>query len=326
MNTDTIQLSIIIVNWNTGELLRQCLASILRFPPSVPYEILVVDNASSDQSTACLAAQADDFPSFKFIQNDCNRGFAKANNQAIAQAQAPWLFLLNPDTEVRAGAIDQLLNLIQAHDRVGACAPRLLNADNTLQPSVWRMPPTVATILAEGLGLASLLPKKIAGTWLFGRYWDHAERRPVEAVRGAALLVSRKMIDEIGAFDESFELFGEDCEWCVRMARNGWSLYFEPAAEILHYGNQSALKRWTAETVRLREFEGQLIFQQRVLSPFKFVLNQLAYLLVFSGLIGWRRLRRESVAFLLTLVNLELRYLKMALMGCLKGNTPFSTG
>jgi GT2 family glycosyltransferase len=319
LRTETVELSIIIVNWNTGNLLRQCLASLEANPPSVHYEVIVVDNASSDESIAFLNHATAVFCPTRLICNAQNVGFARANNQAIYQSQAPWLFLLNPDTEVRSGAVDRLLALLQSDSRIGACAPRLLNLDNTLQPNVWRMPPTVATILAEGTGLIYLLPKRLRACWLFGPHWDHAERRPVEAFRGVAMMVSRKMIEAVGAFDEHFELFGEDCEWCVRMGRQGWLLYFEPAAEVLHYGNQSALKRWTPDNVRLKEFEGQIVFQQRVLPLFKFVLNQLAYLTVFTGLIGWRWLRRKPIALLCTLWRLEWRYVRQALLHWLGG-------
>lgn len=293
-----IELSIVIVNWNTGELLRKCVESVKRHPPRVPYDLVVVDNASSDGSADFLRARAAGDSGgagvVRLIENAENVGFARANNIAIAHSKAvPLLFLLNPDTEVRPGAIDALLATLESQPRIGACAPRLLNADGSLQPSVWPMPPTPLYILVDGLRLYRLLPRPLRARWLLGAHWDHATRRPVPCVWAAAMMVKREMIAEVGAFDESFTLFGEDCEWCVRMRRGGWLIYLEPAAEVLHHGGRSALQRWTAGEVVLAKAEANIHYQRRVLGPVRFRVNQLAYCFVLAMLGLWRTVRRQ---------------------------------
>ncbi len=292
------ELTIVIVNWNTGELLRQCIASIEQHPPRVGYDLVVVDNASSDGSADFLRARTAGERAgsgvVRFIESRENVGFARANNLAIAHSRAtPLLFLLNPDTEVGPGAIDALLATLASQPRIGACAPRLLNTDGSLQPSVWPMPPTPLYILVEGLRLYRLLPPRLRARWLLGGHWDHATRRPIPGVWAAALMVKRAMIAEVGAFDESFEIFGEDCEWCVRMRRGGWLIYFEPTAVILHHGGHSALQRWSAEEVELAKAAASVHFQRRILGPVRFRLNQLAYSLVLALHGLWRVVRRQ---------------------------------
>ena len=247
------RLTVVVVNWNAGDLLRRCLESVARHGPSAPHDVLVVDNASTDGSAEWLLAHAESAasggPPLRVIANAENLGFARANNLAFARSDAPLLLLLNPDAELTAGAADALLATLAADPRAAACAPRLLNPDGSLQPSVWPAPPTPLQILFEGLRLHRLLPASLRARWLLGVHWDHTTRRAVDAFFGAAMLVRREALDDAGPFDESFALFGEDYEWCARARRAGWRLLFEPAAEVVHHGGRSAGRRWSAEEV-----------------------------------------------------------------------------
>jgi GT2 family glycosyltransferase len=206
------QLSFIIVNWNGGELLKRCLDSIVRHPPSIPFDIWVVDNASTDGSREWLLTLQNGLGPARIpvhvINNDLNTGFSKANNQAIAESAAPMLFLLNPDTEVTSGEVDKLIACLSADERIGACGPRLLNTDGSLQHSVWRNPPTALEIILSGSGLWRLIPRPLRGRLLLGGHWDHATRRSVPLLFGAAILARRKMIEEVGALDERFHMYG----------------------------------------------------------------------------------------------------------------------
>lgn len=269
------ELSIVIVNWNAGELLRRCLESIRRHPPGIPFEVIVVDNASSDDSLASARASA-----ACVIANDENIGFARANNQAFARARAPLLFLLNHDAEVSAGAIDALVAAVRAHPRAGACGPRLLNPDGTLQPSVWCNPPVPWHILLAGLGLWRLIPRARRGAILFGDHWAHDEAREVPMVFGAAMLVRREMMEMVGAFDERFPLYAEDDEWCLRMRRGGWAILFEPGATVMHRGSASSLQRWDATGKLHAQQEASLLFQRISLSKPHRVANFLAQCIV----------------------------------------------
>src|SRR5262249_55984819 len=148
-------------NWNGRDLLAGCIASIIKHPPSAPYEIVVVDNASTDGSVEWLrAAQSKGLfkeTSLRLIENVENVGFGRANNIAFSQTSSRMLFLLNSDAEVREGAIDKLVHTLQSNEKNGGCGPKLLNTDGSLQPSVYRNPPTVWEILVTGLRLYYLL-------------------------------------------------------------------------------------------------------------------------------------------------------------------------
>jgi N-acetylglucosaminyl-diphospho-decaprenol L-rhamnosyltransferase len=290
-----VELSIIIVNWNGGELLRSCFSSIAQAPPSVVYDIVVVDNASSDDSVAwlCSAEVATLLPGIAVhvIVNTDNTGFSKANNQAIAFSHAPMLFLLNPDTEVTFGAIDALIACLNSDERIGACGPRLLNTDGSLQHSVWRNPPTAWETVVSGVGLWRLIPRSLRGELLLGGHWDHSTRRTVPMLFGAAVLARRAMIDQVGGLDERFHMYGEDDEWCLRITRSGWLLMFEPAASVVHHGGQLSLLRWDSQEKLRVKLNSSFDFQRRCLSRRQVITNLMAGCAVMTAQRVWRNLR-----------------------------------
>jgi GT2 family glycosyltransferase len=270
----------------------------------------VADNGSTDDSLALLRAMVAAAPStparLHIHELHANLGFARANNLAIAATTAPFVLLLNPDTEVKSGALDILLGLLADQPSLGACAPRLLNPDGSLQPSVWPALPTPLYILVDGLRLYRWLPKGWCARWLLGTHWAHDQRREVEFFYGAVMLVRRSVIQAVGAFDEAFHMYAEDCEWCVRIKRAGWQLYFEPAAEVVHYGGHSAAKRWTAAELVKVKTSANILFQRRLLPMGWFWLNQVTYALVLTIIALVRLLRRQPAHFLLTAAKLHL--------------------
>jgi GT2 family glycosyltransferase len=291
-----VELAIIIVNWNGGELLRSTVESVIVSPPSIEYEVVVVDNASTDDSVAMLrtsnlARELTDRGRLRIIENSENRGFGPANNQAFSLTDAPLLFLLNPDTEVTAGSVDRLLATIQSNSRIAAVGPRLLNVDGSLQISVWRNPPSAWEILLSQLKLYLLLPRRFRGELLLGGHWDHNRERRVPMLSGAAILVRRTVIEEVGGFDERFHMYGEDNEWCLRILRAGWDMVFQPDAVVLHHGAQSSLQRWTSLEKLSVQLEASYLFQQHSLPRHRLITNQLASYVTASGQHLWRRLR-----------------------------------
>ena len=291
-----VELAIIIVNWNGGELLRSTVEGVIVSPPSIEYEVVVVDNASTDDSVAMLrtsnlARELTDRGRLRIIENSENRGFGPANNQAFSLTDAPLLFLLNPDTEVTAGSVDRLLATIQSNSRIAAVGPRLLNVDGSLQISVWRNPPAAWEILLSQLKLYLLLPRRFRGELLLGGHWDHNRERRVPMLSGAAILVRRTVIEEVGGFDERFHMYGEDNEWCLRILRAGWHMVFQPDAVILHHGAQSSLQRWTSLEKLSVQLEASYLFQQHSLPRHRLITNQLASYVTASGQHLWRRLR-----------------------------------
>jgi hypothetical protein len=257
-------------------LLRRSVESVVASPPSLAYEVVVVDNASSDESLAalrtCDAASALG-QRLRVLENADNRGFGRANNQAFALTDSPLVLLLNPDTEVTRGSIDRLVATLGSGARVGAAGPKLLNADGSVQVSVWRNPPAAWEMLLTGLRLHKLLPRRARGELLLAEHWDYSRRREVGMLSGAAMLVRREVIEEVGGFDERFHMYGEDNEWCLRMRRAGWRLLFEPEAVVKHLGAASSLKRWDSlEKLRVQS-EAMLDFQRRCLPRRRRVVN-----------------------------------------------------
>ncbi len=223
-------LCIVIVSYNVRDRLRDCLRSLSG------QRVIVVDNASSDGSAAMARAE---FPSVQLIANTDNRGFAAACNQGIAASTEDFILILNPDTVVTPAALQTLLDVMHAEPRAGACGPRILNADGSLQPSCRRFP-TLPRLLLDELGFGKLFPR----SKFFGGYrmtwWAHDELREVDQLMGAALLLRRAALEEIGAFDERFFMYFEEVDLCLRLHNAGWKVLIVPGAQVVHHGGQSA--------------------------------------------------------------------------------------
>src|SRR5262245_60348989 len=309
----SVELSIIIVNWNGRALLAKCIESIAKHPPTVPYEIVVVDNASTDGSVEWLRAARSNGPlkgaSFRLIENVENVGFGRANNIAFRQTRSRMVFMLNSDTEVKEGAIDRLIETLKSSEKAGGCGPKLLNTDGSLQHSVYRNPPTAWEILVTGLRLYYLLPRGIRGALLLGPYWDHASRRKARMLSGAAMLLRKEVIDSVGGFDEEFHFYGEDIELCLRIVNSGWELLFEPDAHVVHHGGVSAVLRWGSETKSQMLIDGVLRCYRKSLPRFHFVTNCLASCLVCILERGWRRVRGISTEDIDILFSVHRKHL-----------------
>lgn len=290
--------------------MRRCLESIAQHPPSLRYEIVVVDNASTDGSREWLESLG---ATVHLIKNKENAGFGRANNRGFAATDAPLLFLLNNDAEVQAGSIDRLVETIESDPRIGGCGPRIVNPDGSLQVSVWRNPPMPWEMILTGLRLSYLLPKRVRGELLLGPHWDHARRRRVNMLVGAAILVRREVIDQVGGFDERFHMYAEDGEWCLRIVRAGWRLIFEPDAIVMHHGGQSTKQRWE-ELDRLRVlYEASFRFQKLCLSPVHRIANLATACLLIPAQLMWRKLERRPTADVTLTWKLHLAELKRAL-------------
>ncbi len=327
----TIDLSIIIVNWNAGDLLRRCAASIVGSRPAIAYDIIVVDNASDDRSLARLrqddaAAALMGEGRLRLVENAENRGFGRANNQAFALSRAPFVLLLNPDTLIGPGAIESLIAVLRSDRRIGACGPKLVNPDGSLQISVWRNPPTAWEIVLSNMKLYRLLPARIRGELLLGPHWRHDRRRRVRMLSAAALMVRRETIDAVGGFDERFHMYAEDNEWCLRMARAGWLLVFEPAAVVRHDEAQSSLKRWSRLEKRRVQLEASYLFQQVSLPRWRLIANQLASYTTARAQRAWRQIRGADATEVTLVTRLHGRHLKQALLGATTRNRGKTAG
>ncbi|MDO8582169.1 MAG: glycosyltransferase family 2 protein [bacterium] len=241
-----MDLSIIIVSWNVRKYLECCLASIAAGAEGLSFEVFVVDNASQDATREWLVNYESGIRnngrhpfhnSLFIIHNSTNRGFAAANNQAIAQAKGKYILLLNPDTElcttpnfVQHSVLYMMLRFMETHPRSGILGPKLLNSDGTLQPSVRRFPNAWGPLLFS-LGMS---PKRYLATDI-----DYTKAQQVDQVMGAAFLIRRELINAIGMLDEKFFIWFEEVDYCKRAKSAGWEVWYTPDAVVLHHGGES---------------------------------------------------------------------------------------
>jgi hypothetical protein len=261
-NMSIVDVSVIIVSWNTQDILRNCLRSIYEQGGDVALEVIVIDNASTDGSTEMVRKG---FPQVILIENSENRGFAAANNRGIAIAKGRYVLLLNSDTVVLDHAIDKTLSFAQAHPESAVVGCRVLNPDRTLQPTCF-MFPSILNMLLSSTYLYKLFPK----SRFFGRermtWWNRNDIREVDVVTGCFMLVRRETIEQVGLMDERFFMYGEETDWCYRFKQAGWKVMFTPCANIIHLGGQSTKKKATAMVVQLRK--SILQFMKKHHSPF----------------------------------------------------------
>ena len=224
-----MDLSIVIVNWNGLAVLRDCLNSIFGAAQGIEFEVIVVDNASQDDSVAVLQRE---FPQVVILRNQQNRGFAAANNQAFAVAQGRHVLLLNNDTLVLPGAFQKSVKYMDDHPRVGALGCRVEFPDRSFQTSCSRFTNLLELFMIRLLPLGSVCNERLN----LGRYWGRqfADTMEVDVVAGCFMLVRRKVITNVGGFDEDFFMYGEDEEWCSRIKGAGWRIVYFPAATIIH--------------------------------------------------------------------------------------------
>lgn len=225
-----LDVSIIIVNWNTRELLRDCLQSVYAESDSCAFEVFVVDNASADGSAEMVA---EEFPNVHLIRNSENRGFAAANNQAMLRSQARYVLLLNSDTRVLDHAIDKSVAFADARPEAAVVGCRALNADGTVQWNCFMFPSLLNLALSLSR-LAMLFPRNR----FFGRsrmtWWDYDTPRVVDAVAGCFMLVRREALAVVGPMAEDYYMYSEDTDWCWRFHRQGWKIMYAPDAVIVH--------------------------------------------------------------------------------------------
>lgn len=225
-----MDISIIIVNWNTRDLLHNCLESVYRTIGDIRHEIIVVDNASGDGSAAMLRNR---HPQVRLIQNTENRGFGTANNQALRIMAGRYALLLNSDTVLKDHAVEELFAFMEAHPDAAMACGQLLNADGSKQNSIAAFP-DLLTLLTNMSLLEYLWPKKFPS-----KRYEHRQPIEIDSAVGACLLVRKAAIDAVGLFDERYFFFFEETDWAYQMKRAGWKVHHIPSAFIHHFQGQS---------------------------------------------------------------------------------------
>ncbi|MBN2492114.1 MAG: glycosyltransferase [Planctomycetes bacterium] len=234
----TAELSVVILNWNTADLLLACLRALARHSFAGSHEILVVDNGSSDGSADRVAAE---FPGVRLVRNAANLGYSAGNNVGLRLARGRHILLLNSDTEVGPGALDRLVAFLDRHPRAGAVSCRLTHPDGSLQPSCMRFP-TLATALVFDTFLGRLPAGRRHLDRYFMRDFDHAAEREVDQVPGTCTCVPRAVLREVGLLDERLWLFFNDVDLCRRIRATGRTVHFLPDVSILHHHGASTAR------------------------------------------------------------------------------------
>lgn len=270
-----ISLSICIVTYQACDYLRDCLNSLYAHAPNGEYEIIVVDNHSTDGTIETLERQ---FPQVQLIKNPTNNGFTAPMNQALQQAQGQYLLQLNPDTIVHDQALNQLIQFMQSHPKVGICGPKVLNTDGSLQKPCRRGESTPWAVITYFLGLSSLFPKsKLFGGYLMN-YLDEDEINEVDGVAGSCMLLRREVIDQIGYLDERFFAYQEDADFCFQARQAGWKVYYVPTAQITHYGGQGGSRVQPYRSIFEWHRSYWLYYRKNLAANYFFLLNWLYYL------------------------------------------------
>jgi GT2 family glycosyltransferase len=231
-----MDLSIIIVSYNTKDLLSRCLFSIYHNAPGVNLEIIVIDNASRDDSIQMLK---ENFPQVILADNEQNIGFARANNKGLLIARGEFVLFLNPDTVVLPQALEKTLEFLRRTPDAGMVGCKILNPNGSLQYSC-RSFPSFWNYFLESFFLYKLFPKNRWIGKFYGTNFSYDHIREVDVVLGAFMMTKKEILDEVGCFDERFYIYSEETDLCFRMKKHNRKVYFFPDAQIVHYGRASA--------------------------------------------------------------------------------------
>lgn len=230
------EISIIIVTYNHQKEIEPCLKSLPLALLDFRSKIIIIDNNSSDKTvlyTNTIMQKFNNKHQWQIIQNNVNLGFTKAINQGLRAIDSEFVLILNPDTELTATVLSELINKIKSNPEIGIVAPQLINPDGSIQPSCRRFP-RHRDLIFEALGLSRLLAKsRIFNYWKMGDF-DHQNERYVDQPQGACLLTHQKAIKNVGLLDEQFPMFFSDVDWCRRFVQYNWKILYVPSVKVLH--------------------------------------------------------------------------------------------
>ena len=296
-----IDLSICITSLNACEYLRGCLHSISEQssylnwdragqPDAAPdddtqqtpqsklnIELIIVDNGSTDDSVIMLR---DEFPAAKLIQNSLNEGFARPINQALHTSQGQYLLVLNPDTTVLPGALNELVHYMAQNPEVGICGPKVLNRDGSLQKACRRGVSRPWAAFSYFTGLSALFPhSKFFGGYLLN-YLDEDQIHEVDGISGSCMLIRRQVIQQIGYFDERFFAYQEDADFCFQAKQAGWKVVYLPSAQIIHFGGQGGSRVEPYRSIYEWHRSYYLYYRKNLARDYFFMFNWFYYFLM----------------------------------------------
>lgn len=277
-----MDVSIIIVNYNTCDLLRACLRSVYASEGGYSCEVIVVDNHSSDNSVAMVQQE---FPQAQVICCDVNCGYARANNLGLRAARGQHLLLLNPDTVLPPDALRSMLAFVEEHPDAGVAGPKLILADGSLDLACRRSFPTLEVAFYRLAGLSKRYPDSSRFNRYNLGYLDPDLVAEVDSVVGAFMWIRRKALAQAGLFDERFFMYAEDIDLCYRIKiEHGWKVYYNPAVVVTHYKSQATSKRWVPMTIQF--YRAMWLFHQKHYARRTFFLLNWVTALGLLGLCG----------------------------------------
>jgi GT2 family glycosyltransferase len=277
-----VDLSIIIVNYNTCDLLRDSLHSAYASEGGFGYEVIVVDNHSTDNSVAMVRQE---FPQAKLICNDVNCGYACANNLGLRAAQGEYLLLLNPDTVLPADGLQHMLMFMEQHPDAGVAGAKLVLADGSLDLACRRSFPTLDVALYRLMGLSKRYPDSPRFNRYNLGYLDPDQVAEVDSVVGAFMLIRREALEQAGLFDERFFMYAEDIDLCYRIkVDHGWKVYYNPEVQVTHFKSQATTKRWIPMTIQF--YRAMWLFHLKHYAQRTFFVLNWAAALGLVGLCG----------------------------------------
>lgn len=271
-----IDVSIVIVNWNTKVSLRDCLESVYKHTHNIQYETIVIDNASSDGSIEMVK---ENYPQVVLIENSENRGFAAANNQGINIAKGRYILLLNSDTVVYQDTIYKTVEYADQKSHAAVVGCQVWEDSNTIQMTCFRFPDPV-NILFSAIGLSRIFRNnKILGREQM-LWWKRNTEKEVDVVSGMFMFVRRKAIEQIGLMDEAFFMYCEEGDWCYRFKKAGWKILFWPGTKIMHVHGGSHSSDQVAEKMYAQKQKSLLLFIKKHSGILSCLLSR--FILIFS--------------------------------------------
>ncbi|WP_440120048.1 glycosyltransferase family 2 protein [Paenibacillus sp. QZ-Y1] len=232
--------SIIIVNYNTRQLTLDCLGSVYASNTSYSYEVIVVDNASRDDSVQAIREA---YPQVHLMANKDNTGFAVANNQGMKVAKGRYILLLNSDTVVQPDTLQTMVGFMDRHPEMGASGCKVILPDGSLDKACKRGFPTPSASFYYAFGISRLFPDRPKFNQYQLGHLSPDDEYPVDCLVGAFMLVRRETIEQVGGLDETFFMYGEDIDWCYRIKEAGWGIFYYPRTYIVHYKGGSARRK-----------------------------------------------------------------------------------
>ncbi|MBI3576855.1 glycosyltransferase family 2 protein [Candidatus Gottesmanbacteria bacterium] len=267
-----VELSIIIISYNTKDILKDCLVSLFAAKTTKDsWEIIVVDNASSDGSPEMIT---NEFPDVMLLPQKKNAGFSVGNNLGMRKSKGEYILLLNSDTQVPSGSIQETLQYLKHHADIGVVTCKLIRSDGSMDPACHRGFPTPWAALTYFAGLEKLFPKsKLFGQYHQG-YKDLSQPHGIDSPSGAFYMVRREVVDKVGFLDEQFFMYGEDLDWSYRIKAAGWKIMFYPAVNVIH-------KKWQSGKAHPEET------QRRLTQKYFFDAMKLFYKKHYAHRYGW---------------------------------------